>query len=71
MRHERLDELSTLNPEVLKALDMKERILEVQGILLGKIATEENRLQGLAEDLGPPIANVHDRILEVREVIQY
>jgi len=26
-------------------------------MLLGKLATKENRLKGLVEDLGPPITN--------------
>lgn len=69
-RRERLDELSALNPEVLKALDMKECMLEVQGMLLGKLAAEENRLKGLAEDLGPPIVNFDERVQEVEEVIR-
>lgn len=69
-RRERLDELSALNPEFLKALDMKECMLEVQGILLGKLVAEENRLKGLAEDSGPPIANSDERVQEVEEVIR-
>ena len=69
-RRERLNELSALNPEVLKALDMKECMLEVQGMLLGKLAAEENRLKGLAEDSGPPIVNFDERVQEVEEVIR-
>lgn len=69
-RRERLDELSALSPEVLKALDMKECRLEMQQLLLGKLAAEENRLKGLAEDSGPPIANFGERVQEVEEVIR-
>ena len=69
-RGERLDELSALNPEVLKALDMKECMLEVQGMLLGKLAAEPNRLKGLAEDSSPPIANFDERVQEVEEMIR-
>ncbi len=69
-RRERLNKLSALNPEVSKALDMKECMLEVQGILLGKLAAEENRLKGLVEDSGPPIANFDERVQEVEEVIR-
>ena len=69
-RRERLNELSALDPEVLKALDMKECMLEVQGMLLGKLAAEENRLKGLAEESGPPIANFDERVQEVEEVIR-
>lgn len=69
-RLERLDEISALNPEVLKALDMKEYMLEVQGMLLGKLAAEKNCLEGLAEDSSPPMANFDERIQEVEEVIR-
>ncbi len=60
-RRERLDELSALNPEVLKALDMKECMLEVQGMLLGKLAAEENRLKGPAEDGSQTLTNEFKR----------
>ena len=69
-RRERLNEMSALNPEVLKALDVKECMLEVQGMLLRKLAAEGNRLKGLAEDSGPPIANFDERVQEVEEVIR-
>lgn len=69
-RRERLNELSALNPEVLKALDIKECMLEVQGMLLEKLAAEENRLEGLTEDSGPLIANFDERVQEVEEVIR-
>jgi len=49
---------------------MKECMLEVQGMLLGKLAAEENRLKGLVEDSGPPIANFDERVQEVEEVIR-
>ncbi len=70
-RRERLNELFALNPEVLKALDIKECMLEVQEMLLGKLAAEENRLKGLAEDSDPPIANFDERVQEVEEVIRF
>jgi len=49
---------------------MKEYMLEVQGMLLGKLAAEDNHLKGLVEDLGPPIANFNKRVQEVEEVIR-
>ncbi len=61
-RRERLDELFALNSKVLKALDMKECMLKVQGMLLGKLAVKENRLKRLAKNLGPPIANFDERV---------
>lgn len=39
-------------------------------MLLGKLAAEGNRLKGLAEDSGPPIANFDERVQEVEEVIR-
>lgn len=69
-RCERLNELSAINPELSKALDMKECMLEVQGILLGKLAAEENRLKGLAETPSRPIANFDERVKEVEGLIQ-
>ena len=68
-RCERLNELSALNPELSKALDMKECMLEVQGILLGKLAAEEKRLKGLTETPSRPIADFDERVKEVEEVI--
>lgn len=47
---------------------MKECILEVHGMLLGKLAAEENRLKGLAEDSGPPITSFDERVQKVEEV---
>ncbi|MCJ1365656.1 hypothetical protein MMC16_004781 [Acarospora aff. strigata] len=69
-RRKRLDELSAVNPELSKALDMKECMLEVQGMLLGELASEENRLKELAETSSRPIADFDERVKEVEEVIQ-
>ena len=69
-RRERLNELSALNPELSKALDMKECMLEVQGMVLGKLAAEENHLKRLGETSNRPIANFDDRVKEVEEVIR-
>ena len=68
-RCRRLDELSVLNTELSKALDMKECMLEVQGILLGKLAVEENRLNRPSETLGRSIADFDERVREVEEAI--
>ncbi len=70
MRRKRLDKLSAVNPELSKAVDMKECMLEVQGMLLGKLAAEENRLKGLAETPSRPITDFDERVKEVEEVIQ-
>ena len=68
-RRERLNELSALDPELSKVLDMKECMLEVQRMVLEKLAVEENHLKGLAETSNRPIANFDDRVREVEEVI--
>jgi len=69
-RREWLNELSALNPQLSKALDMKECMLKVQGMILGKLAAEENHLKGLAETSNRSIANFDDRVREVEEVIR-
>jgi len=69
-RRERLDELSTLNPEVLKALDMKECMLEVQASLIGRLAAEDNHLKVLVEAPEPSNINFDEKVKEVEEVIR-
>jgi len=49
---------------------MKECMLEVQGMVLGKLAAEENHLKRLGETSNRPIANFDDRVKEVEEVIR-
>ncbi|CAF9940704.1 hypothetical protein IMSHALPRED_002133 [Imshaugia aleurites] len=69
-RYEWLNKLSALNPELSKARDVKECMLEVQGMLLGKLAAEENRLKGQTETPSRSIADFDERVKEVEEVIQ-
>ncbi len=69
-RRERLEDLSALNPEILKALDIKECLLEVQAALLGRLAAEENHLKGLVEICEPCDINFDERVKEVEEAIQ-
>jgi len=66
----RRERLSALNPELSKALDMKECMLKVQRMLLGKLAVEKNRLKELAEILSPSIANFDERVKEIEEVMR-
>jgi len=70
-RRERLDELFALNPKISKALDMKECMLEMQRMLLGKLAAKENRLKRLAKDSSSSIANFDKRVQEIEEVIRF
>jgi hypothetical protein len=38
-----------LNPEFLHALDVKKCVLEIQAIILGKLAAVENHLKGFSD----------------------
>ena len=69
-RRERLEELSDSDPEYAKLLDIKECMLEVQGILVGKFTAEENHLKGLVVLPGFYIIDFEERLKEVVEVIQ-
>ncbi len=69
-RRERLEELSKSDPEYAKSLDIKECMLEVQGMLVGKLAAEENHFKGLAVLPGFCIIDFEERVKEVEEVIQ-
>lgn len=69
-QRKRLEELAHSDPEYAKALDTKECMLEVQGMLLGKLATEENHLKGLTVLPGFGITDFEERAKEVGEVIQ-
>jgi hypothetical protein len=37
------------NPDFLHALDVKECVLEIQAMILGKLAAEENRWKGFSD----------------------
>lgn len=69
-RRERLEELSNSDPEYAKALDIKECMLEVQGVLMGKLATKQNHFKELA--ILPGICNVdfEERVKKTEEVIK-
>ena len=68
-RRQRLEELSESDPEYAKSLDIKECMLEVQGMLLGKLAAEENHFKGLGVLPGFCITDFDERVKEVEEVI--
>jgi len=69
-RRERLEELSHSDPEYIKSLDIKECMLEVQGMLVGRLAAEENHVKGLVVIPGFCITDFEERVKEVVEVIQ-
>jgi len=56
-RRKRFNELFVLNLELSKALDMKECMLKMQEMILGKLAIKENYLKRLIEILNQLIAN--------------
>lgn len=69
-RRERLEHLANSDAEYAKSLDIKECMLEVQGMLVGKLAAEENHFKGLAVLSGFHVIDFKERVKEVEEVIQ-
>ena len=69
-RRERLKELSASNPEVLKALDIKECMLKVQGTLMGKLAVKDNHMKGLVETPDPSGIKFDEMVKDVEEAIR-
>ncbi len=49
---------------------MKEYMLEVQVLLIRRLATKDNHLKGLVEALKPSNINFNERVKEVEEVIR-
>jgi hypothetical protein len=50
MDHFQLEEGSAPNAELLQALNEKECVFEIQAMILGKLAAEENKLKGLEDN---------------------
>ena len=69
-QRKRLEELAHSDLEYAKALETKNCILEVQGILLGKLAIEENHIKGFTIRADMYITDFEERIKEIEEVIQ-
>ena len=69
-RRERLDDLSVLNPEIIKAIDTKECLLEVQAALLRRLAAEENHVKGLVDTFKSSNIDFHTRVQKVEETIK-
>ena len=69
-RRARLKGLSESDPEYAKSLDIKECMLEVQGMLMGKLAAEQNRCKGLAVRPGFGVVDLEERVKETEEAIQ-
>ena len=69
-RQERLKVLSASKSDYLRSLDMKECMLEVQRMLVGKLAAEANHFKGLTVISELSITDFDERVKEVAEVIQ-
>ncbi|KAH8653975.1 hypothetical protein BGZ60DRAFT_533069 [Tricladium varicosporioides] len=52
-----------------QALDVKESMLEIQSLLLGKLAAEENHFKGLVKIPGVTNINLDERVKEVEEAL--
>ena len=65
-----MEELADSHPAYIQALDTKECMLEVQGMLLGRLAMEENHIKGLAILHGFRTVDFGKRAKEVGEAIQ-
>jgi hypothetical protein len=68
-KREQLEEQPSTNIQVLQALHVKERMLEIQSVILGKLAAEENHLKGFAEVPGLAVSNIDERVKEVGEAL--
>ena len=68
-QREQLEEQSTTNIQFLQALHVKECMLEIQSVILGKLAADENHLKGLVEVPGKVAVNFDERLKEVAEAL--
>ena len=68
-QREQLEEQSTTNIQFLQALHVKECMLEIQSVILEKLAAEENHLKGFAEVPGLAVSNFDERAREVGEAL--
>jgi hypothetical protein len=60
-----------LNLEYLQALNVKECVLEVEVIILGKLTIKENRLKGFSDVLEVNLTQTSfaERVVEVEEAL--
>ncbi|MCJ1476738.1 hypothetical protein MMC13_005407 [Lambiella insularis] len=65
-----LEEGSVSNLAYIQVLDQKQSILEIQAIVLGRLAADENWVRGLEELSYPPIMPFDQRINEVEEALR-
>ena len=65
-----LEERSAPNLAYIQTLDQKQSVLEVQAILLKKLAAEENQLKGLEGVSRPSVTSFEKRVNEVEEALR-
>jgi hypothetical protein len=70
-RREQLEENLVSNHEFLQALDAKECVLEIQAVILGKLAAEENLLKGVTDvpEVEVTLAKFAERVEELEEAL--
>lgn len=69
-RRKRLEQLSALDPRYVRELGLRESMLEVQAVLLGRVAAEENHITGLEDTSEPSNMSFDERVKEVEDAIQ-
>ena len=69
-RRKRLEELAKTDPKYAKSLDIKECMLEVQRIVMGKLAAEQNHFEGLVVRPGFYNGDFEERVQETEEAIK-
>jgi hypothetical protein len=68
-QRQQLEEQSGTSVEYLQALDVKECMLEIQSVILGKLAADENHVKGLVEIPGVGALNFDERVRETEEAL--
>jgi len=68
-QRQQVEEQSAENFELLEQLDVKECMLEIQSVILRKLAADENHLKGLVEVPGKVVVNFDERVKEVAEAL--
>ena len=68
-QRQQVEEQSGENLELSEELDVKECMLEIQSVILGKLAADENHLKGLVEVTGKVVVNFDERVKEVAEAL--
>jgi hypothetical protein len=66
---QQVEEKSGENLQLLEELDVKECMLEIQSVILGKLAADENHLKGLVEVPEKVVVNFDERVKEVAEAL--